>query len=161
MNGDVVGGHWNLLLIQGCEVGVSCSNFTLNCHRCGSQPSGSTNSGLLDPHENSISKKELVASANQSRPHKPLMLILRLTLPKAWALDQDNCQAKNRIVVKSGSPVMPYSHLEGNFNSGTDSKNSSNSPEVGGPFLLLRAILSSEPSTVNSLTLTPSNICSS
>ena len=40
---------------------------------------------------------------------------------------------------------MPYSHLEGNFNSGTDSKNSSNSPEVGGPFLLLRAIPSSEP----------------
>jgi len=62
------------------------------------------------------------------------MLILRLTLPKAWALDQDNCQAKNRIVVKSGSPVMPYSHLEGNFNSGTDSKNSSNSPEVGWAF---------------------------
>jgi len=56
-----------------------------------------------------------------------------------------NCQAKNRIVVKSGSPVTPYSHLEGNFNSGTDSKNSSNSPEVGGPFLLLRAIPSSEP----------------
>ena len=76
------------------------------------------------------------------------MLILRLTLPKAWALDQDQIKIanpKNRIVVKSGSPVTPYSHLEGNFNSGTDSKNSSNSPEVGWPFLLLRAIPSSEP----------------
>lgn len=65
------------------------------------------------------------------------MLILRLTLPKAWALDQDQIKIanpKNRIVVKSGSPVTPYSHLEGNFNSGTDSKNSSNSPEVGWAF---------------------------
>jgi hypothetical protein len=49
-----------------------------------------------------ISKKELVASANQSRPHKPLMLILRLTVPKAWALDQDQTKiAKPKTVLWS------------------------------------------------------------
>src|SRR6185312_3402082 len=70
-----------------------------------------------------------------------------------------NCQAKNRIVIKSGSDVDAECHLGGNFKPGINSKNSSNSLEVGWPFLLLRAIPSSEPLTVNSLTLTPSNIC--
>ena len=86
---------------------------------------------------NSISKKELVASANQSRPHKPLMLILRLTLPKAWALDQDQIKIanpKNRIVVKSGSPVTPYSHLEGILTQVRTQKTRVILPEVGWAF---------------------------
>jgi len=45
-----------------------------------------------------------------------------------------NCQAKNRIVVKSLPTLTPDSHLEGNFKPGMDSKNSSNSPEVGWAF---------------------------
>jgi len=75
-------------------------------------------------------------------------LILRLTLPKAWALDQDQTKiAKPKTVLWSNRvpTLTPDSHLEGNFKPGMDSKNSSNSPEVGGPFLLLRAIPSSEP----------------
>jgi hypothetical protein len=126
---------------------VSCSNFTLNCHRCGSQPSGSTNSGLLDLHEIVFRKKNWShPRANRGRINLKVDSAVDLaeSLGVRSGSDQ-NCQAKNRIVVKSGSPVTPYSHLEGNFNSGTDSKNSSNSPEVGGPFLLLRAIPSSEP----------------
>ena len=76
------------------------------------------------------------------------MLILRLTLPKAWALDQDQIKIanpKNRIVVKSGSPVTPYSHLEGILTQVRTQKTRVILRKWGGPFLLLRAILSSGP----------------
>jgi len=75
-------------------------------------------------------------------------LILRLTLPKAWAFDQDQTKiVKPKTVLWSNRvpTLTPDNHLEGNFKPGMDSTNSSNSPEVGGPFLLLRAIPSSEP----------------
>jgi len=65
------------------------------------------------------------------------MLILRLTLPKARALDQDQTKiVKPKTVLWSNRvpTLTPDNHLEGNFKPGMDSTNSSNSPEVGWAF---------------------------